>query len=262
MAHTMAKIMTKTIPEAVRELCLNFPDTQEVISHGFPNFRVAGKTFATFTVNHHGDERVALNVASPSGAQQLHTEMEPEYYFVPPYVGPKGWLGIELNKGLDWKTIANRVREAWDNVAPGKLAKTLDKTPEIKAPNVEMSAEDINPFLQPRSVEIMNALGERCSLLPESNESLQFGNPTWKAGKKTYVTSHHHAGRLSLQFWVGADQQAMLALDERYSIPAYTGHNGWINLDVQVFLDWQEVEALLRQSYRHFALKRMLKELQ
>ena len=65
---------------------------------------------------------------------------------------------------------------------------------------------------------------------------------------------------LALQFWVGAEQQSMLTMDNRFTIPAYTGHNGWINLDIEDHIDWAEVEALLIDSYKHFALKRMLKE--
>ena len=53
----------------------------------------------------------------------------------------------------------------------------------------------------------------------------------------------------------------MLTYDDRYRIPAYTGHNGWIDLDVEDGVDWDEVAPLLSGSYRHFALKRMLKAL-
>ena len=77
-----------------------FRDTEEVSRHGAPNFKVKGKTFAMFVLNHHGDGRVALWLNSPHGAQQMYTQLDPESYFVPPYVGVKGWLGMELNKNL------------------------------------------------------------------------------------------------------------------------------------------------------------------
>ena len=52
--------MTKDISQAVREVCLSFPETEEFVSHGSPNFRVRkGKIFATYVVNHHGDGRIA-----------------------------------------------------------------------------------------------------------------------------------------------------------------------------------------------------------
>lgn len=122
--------MAKDIGQAVREVCLGFPESAEVISHGSPDFRVRGKTFATYAVNHHGDGRIAL------------------------------WL------------------------------------------------------------------------------------------------------KLSLSFWVGVDRQAMLTGDERYEIPPYMGHNGWIALDVTKHLDKDEARELALSSYRHFALKRMLQQLE
>ena len=64
-----------------------------------------------------------------------------------------------------------------------------------------------------------------------------------------------------LQFWVGADRQVALTLDDRYRIPPYIGHNGWIELDAEDRADWQEIKALALDSYRHFALKRMLRAL-
>ena len=56
-----------------------------------------------------------------------------------------------------------------------------------------------------------------------------------------------------------AERQALLCNDPRYSIPPYIGGNGWINLDVEQHADWNEIQPLLLESYRHFALKRMLK---
>ena len=75
------------------------------------------------------------------------------------------------------------------------------------------------------------------------------------------TTSSCFFSRLSISVWVGIDAQGMLTFDERYAIPAYTGHNGWILLDVEDTVDWEEVGELVDTSYRHFALKRMLNAL-
>ena len=117
-----------------------------MISHGSPNFRVRGKTFATYVINHHGDGRVALWLNAPSGAQELYTKEEPKHFFVPPYVGPRGWLGVQLDKGISWKRIAKLVREAYEKVAPPALTTTLGKTIEIKPPTAKLSAEQIDPM--------------------------------------------------------------------------------------------------------------------
>jgi predicted DNA-binding protein (MmcQ/YjbR family) len=251
----------KTIDDAVREVCLSLPEAEEVISRGSPDFRVGGKTFATYVLNHHGDGRIALWLAAAPGAQQFHVERGPEHYFVPPYVGPRGWLGVHLDRGLDWRRIAARVREAYIAVAPKRLAADAPPAIEITPPTATVDAEAFDPMSAPHVVELIARLGKLCLALPETSAGKQFGNPMWRAGKKTFCTASRYSGRLQLSFWVGADQQDMLTLEKRFTIPAYMGHNGWIALDAEDGVDWREVEGLLRVSYRHFALQRMLKAL-
>ena len=254
--------MARDLHTALRDLCSHLPECEEVISHGSPNFKVRGKSFASYHVNHHGDGRVALWLDAPDGAQQLYTEMEPEHYFVPPYVGPRGWLGVSLVSGLSWSTVCERVREAYLKAAPRALEKSVPDLSKVKPPAKLPGASDIDPFQKPKVRSVLKRLGTLCARLPETEAAEQFGSPVWKAGKKTFVGMHHHTGRLQMTFWVGPDRQAMLTYDSRYRIPAYTGHNGWIDLDVEDGVDWDEVEPLLLGSYRHFALKRMLKALE
>jgi len=253
--------VNRSIAQVVRELCLSYPESEEVKPRGSPDFRAQGKSFAIFVVNHHGDERVALWLHSPAGVQRLYTEINPDVYFVPPYVGPRGWLGVELNKGLAWEEIARRVWEAFQNAVPAALANSVSEPIHVEPPNLEMTAEQINPMLAAHPQMVLDQLAERCDRLPETSAGKQFGSPVWKAGKKTFVCVHHRAGRLQLQFWVGVEQQSLFTPDERYSIPKYMGHNGWIDLDVEKRINWDEVESLLNTSYRHFALKRMLGKL-
>lgn len=251
--------MKVTIPEAVHELCSALPEVEEVQSHSRPNFRVNGKAFAIYSLNHHGDGRVALLLNSPNGAQEHYTALQPEYYFVPPYVGGKGWLGVELNTGIKWSAVAERVYEAYAKLAPAELCKGLSGPPKCAKPTVKMKPEEINPFLRKAAKKKLDKLGSLCENLPETSLTEQFGNPAWKAGKKTFVCANHYSGGLALQFWVGLENQAALTMEPRFTVPAYTGKNGWINLDVEKQIDWAEVEALLMDSYRHFALQRMLK---
>lgn len=251
----------KTISDAVRELCLGLPEAGEVRSHGSPDFRVGKRTFATYVVNHHGDGRIALWLNMPPGAQQLYVEAEPASFFVPPYVGPRGWLGVHLDRGLDWGRIGALVREAYVQAAPAELAADMGPPVDIEPPTETMDPEEFDPLSAPRAREIIAGLRSRCQRLPEVTEITQFGNPAWRAGKKTFCTAHRYGGRLDLQFWVGPERQSQLTMDERYRIPAYIGHNGWISLDAEDGVVWAEVEALLDVSYRHFALKRMLKAL-
>ena len=253
--------MGKNIKEAVREVCLGLPEAEERTGHGMPDFRVAGKVFAMLAVNHHGDGRIALWVHAPPGAQSLHVEGEPAYYFVPPYVGPRGWLGVHLDQGNDWTAIAARVREAYANVAPGALARRLGAPVDIEPPTETVDPEEFDPLTAPHARRILDRLRHFVATLPETSEGTQFGTPAFKAGKKTFLTAFRHGGRMRLEFWVGPELQATLTDDPRFVVPRYIGHRGWVDLDVEDRLDWDEVRQLALGSYRHFALKRMLKAL-
>jgi len=253
--------MADDIHQAVRAACLWLPEAEEFMSHGSPSFRVRGKSFATYVVNHHGDGRVALWLSAAPGSQELYVEADPKRFFVPPYVGPRGWLGVHLDKGLPWKVIAERVREAYEKVAPAALSAVVGKTPPIKAPKKSLSPSDIDPWVSSRGEAVLKLMRDICLKFPETSETVQFGYPVWQVGKKTFAWAMHGDKRLTLCFWVGVDSQGLLVNDERYRIPAYMGHNGWIALDVTKSSDRKEVVALALQSYRHFALKRMLQKL-
>jgi predicted DNA-binding protein (MmcQ/YjbR family) len=260
--------MAKDINEAVREVCLSFPEAEEYSSHGSPNFRVRGKkgkngkTFATYVVNHHGDGRIALWLNTPIGAQQHYAKEEPKHFFVPPYVGPSGWLGVNLDKGISWKRVADLVREAYEKTAPPGLAARIGKTIVIKPPTKTLTAEQFDPMQSKRAQVVLKDLRKICLALPESSEDKQFGNPVWRAGKKVFTQAYcYKENKLQLAFWVGVEQQSLYTRDKLYEIPPYMGHNGWIALDVSKACNWKEIRSLALFSYRHFALKRMLDKL-
>ena len=71
--------------------------------------------------DHHGDGRFAIWCAAPAGLQQALVEADPELYFVPPYVGHRGWLGVRLDRALDWDELAGIVEDAYAEVAPAQL---------------------------------------------------------------------------------------------------------------------------------------------
>ena len=97
--------------ERLREICLGFPEASERPSHGAPTFFVREKkAFLMVLANHHGD-----------GLQATLVEADPEKFFVPPYVGHRGWLGVRLDRGLEWDEIAGIAEDAYAEVAPAKL---------------------------------------------------------------------------------------------------------------------------------------------
>ncbi|MGI8439220.1 MAG: MmcQ/YjbR family DNA-binding protein [Thermoleophilaceae bacterium] len=113
--------------DRVRELCLSLPDTSERTSHGAPTFFISGKhSFVTYHDDHHGDGRLALWCAAPEGAQAMLVEAAPEHYFVPPYVGHRGWLGLRLDREAEWDEIAGAIEDAYLTRAPKRLRERIE----------------------------------------------------------------------------------------------------------------------------------------
>ena len=253
--------MASDIEEAVRGLCLAFPEAEAFVSHGAPNFRVRKRTFATYAANVHGDGRVALWLNLPEGAQEQLVRDAPKHFFVPPYVGPRGWVGVRLDQGLAWKRVAELVREAWEKTAPAALAGKLARTPQVAAPTKALKPGQLDRLDASKTKRLLERIRAICLSLPETRETRQFGSPVWQAGTRTFAMAYDYGDGPTLAFWVGLDQQGLYASDPRYSIPAYIGHRGWIALAPGDRPDWHEIESLARASYRHFALKRMLARL-
>jgi hypothetical protein len=103
--------------QRVRRLALALPDTAEKLSHGEPTFFVRSKSFIMFANNHHNDGHTAIWIPVPPGAQAAMIADAPEVYFKPPYVGVKGWVGVELSRIAD-EDLAQLIRGAWQIVAP------------------------------------------------------------------------------------------------------------------------------------------------
>lgn len=101
----------------LRALCLSFPETSERQSHGEAAwFWREKRQFATMS-DHHHDDRVALWCAAQPGAQQVLVEADPTRYFRPPYVGHRGWLGVYLDVEVDWPTVEDLIRQAYELVS-------------------------------------------------------------------------------------------------------------------------------------------------
>jgi hypothetical protein len=107
----------------LRALCLAMPNATESINHGRPAFYVRDKTFVMFMDDHHRDGRLAIWCKAPPGAQSMIVEGDPERYFVPPYVGPSGWIGARLDRRPDWSAIEALVAESYAMTAAPKPRK-------------------------------------------------------------------------------------------------------------------------------------------
>lgn len=106
----------------IRRICLALPEVSERLSHGAPTFFVRGKkAFLMVLTDHHGDGRFAIWCAAPSGMQSMLVDADPERFFVPPYVGHRGWLGVRLDRGIHWDELEGIAEDAYAEVAPAKL---------------------------------------------------------------------------------------------------------------------------------------------
>ena len=100
------------------------PETSERPSHGEATWFVGKKTFATSADRHHDDRR-ALWLAAPEGAQEALVSADPDRFFRPPYVGGRGWLGVYLDVPVDWDELESLLVDAHRLVAPPRLARQL-----------------------------------------------------------------------------------------------------------------------------------------
>lgn len=109
----------KQIFERVRRICLSLPNAEERLSHGTPTFFVRGKQFAQVWAGHHDDHGLQLWCAAPGGAQSGLVKADPDRFFVPPYVGHRGWLGVRLDKP-DWDVTERVIADAYAVIADRK----------------------------------------------------------------------------------------------------------------------------------------------
>jgi hypothetical protein len=121
--------MTQEPLETLRKLCLALPETTERISHGEPTWFIRGKKVFVMYSDHHHNDRLGFVCAAPDGAQEMLVGTDPERFYVPAYVGHRGWLGVYLDvPGVDWDEISDLVVEAYRVVAPKRLAEQLRET--------------------------------------------------------------------------------------------------------------------------------------
>jgi hypothetical protein len=103
----------------LRAICLALPEAAEQEAWGDPTFRVRDKIFA---MEKSGDGRVSVWLTAPEGAQAMLIGADPERFFVPPYVGHKGWVGVRLDSQPDWDEVAALIRRSYRLIAPKRLA--------------------------------------------------------------------------------------------------------------------------------------------
>jgi hypothetical protein len=237
--------------QRVRDICMRFPAAEEKLSHGAPSFHVRGKMFLHFVDNHHADGRLAVWCkATPDDQRRLVAE-DPAQFFVPPYVGVKGWIGVRLDvASADWIGLSILVEHGWSQVAPatvreGRWAPT--SPPKPPPDRLKTDAKVARDALA-RTTAI-------CLALPDATCEREAQHATFRAGKRVFayfLDNHHGDGIVSV--CVKVDKPVAVALSKkqpaRFYLPAYIGSRGWIGVRVdQKRVDWKDVAARIAASH-------------
>lgn len=146
-------MMSERHLKRIRRICATLPETTEKLSHGEPTFFVHKKVYAMFSNHHHNDGHIAVLLPTPLGMQAVLIEAAPEKFFKPPYVGVRGWVGIELDC-IDDQELASYLYEAWRLIAPKKLHAAIDGHPDDSEKLPEESGK--KRTRQPRFVDKTN----------------------------------------------------------------------------------------------------------
>jgi len=124
MAARKKKRERKSPLDRLREICLALPEAEERETWECPTFRVRDKIYAMYVEDE--DDRPAFWAKAPPGNQTHLVEADPNRFFVPPYVGNKGWVGMLLDRRVTWREVAIVVERSYRMTAPKTLAKRLD----------------------------------------------------------------------------------------------------------------------------------------
>ena len=113
--------------EKLSAICLALPSAERIVGGSHATYRVRGKVFAYFLDDHHGDGIVSVCVKSELGENLDRARREPERFYLPDYIGPRGWFGLRLDRGrVDWREVVSVVERSYRLTAPKTLVAKLD----------------------------------------------------------------------------------------------------------------------------------------
>src|SRR5580698_8856286 len=124
----MTEALSAKHPRLARltRICLALPEVSRRDSGDYATFMVRKRVFAYFLNNHHGDGIVSISCKALPGDNKLLVESQPERFYLPAYIGPRGWVALRLDKGkIDWKEVAELVTGSYRLTAPKTLLKEL-----------------------------------------------------------------------------------------------------------------------------------------
>ncbi len=254
-----------TYLDRVRSICLALPEVTDT-GGATPSFRAGGKTFANFVDSHHGDGNIGIWCRAEQGVQGLLVDADAERFFIPPYVGPSGWVGMRVTGEVDWSQVADILAGGWRCTAPPKVRAAY---PELRAYRPagmpdwgEIAAREPEP-----EHPALARLREVCLALPEAAEVLMWGEPAFKVRGKTFA-NWIPAGRGAERFavWLkgapGAQEVLVDAAPGVFFVPSYLGSKGWVGAWLDGEVDWAQLTDVVRDAYRAAAPRRLAEALE
>jgi hypothetical protein len=257
--RTSAASRSDAALERVRGICMVFAGAEEKLSHGAPSF-LAGKMFVTFVDDHHGDGRLAVWVKATPERQRELVASDAERFFVPPYVGVKGWVGVKLDHPrTDWIELAMIVEEGWRSIATPRLLRDTGK-PRPPAPPPPRRV-----FTDARVARAaLDRLTAICLALPEATCERGGSHAAYRIGKKTFayfLANHHGDGIVAASYRVlpkGAHAKLAKKEPKRFYLPAYIHARGWVGERLDLArVDWAGLRKRLVASYANAAPKKL-----
>jgi len=244
----------------VREICLGFPGGEEKLSHGAPWFHARGKMFLAFVDDHHGDGRLGVWCKATLEEQRALVAASPERFFVPPYVGVKGWVGVRLDRpDTDWVELAILAENGWGSVVPASVVRSAAARPARPPPPPVRLTTD--PEVARAALARFSTI---CLALPEATLERQASHGTFRVRKKVFayfLDNQHGDGVIAACVKVNKGENDRLVRSEpkRFVMPQYIGARGWVGVRLDVRkVDWKDVAARVQASYRAVAPKRLL----
>ncbi len=237
----------------VRAVCFDFAGTEEKRSHGAPFFHVRGRGFVIFAHDHHGDGRCAAWCKATPDDQRRLTRANPDVYFVPPYVGVKGWVGVRLDlDASDFDALAMIVEEAWRSVVPRSLAHAVPTAPPHDAP--------VLPTTDPAVVAAARAwLTALAATLPGSSLEASPGQLSLRVRKRPYAylfDNVHRDGVVAVGF--RSDEAEALVTDapKRFLRAPYLDPRVWVSMRVDgKKVAWKDLARRVTASHRSLTVK-------
>ena len=112
--------------QRISALCRALPETRRAVRGDHADFRVRKRVFAYFLNNHHGDGIISICCKSELGENVDRASSDPKRFYLPAYIGARGWFGMRLDRGtINWREVENILELSYCLAAPPALARAV-----------------------------------------------------------------------------------------------------------------------------------------